>query len=114
MLPKKNRIKKESEIKKVFKEGKSKKEGFLILKTIKGNFKESRFGFIVSKKIAKKSSVRNRIKRQLRAIVQLKIKKIKPGTDNLIIALSGIENNKFGKTKEDLEKILIKAKLLND
>lgn len=108
MLPSKNRIRKKKDIEKIFKRGKSLKGDFLILKTVKNNLDTCRFGFIVSQKISRKANVRNRVKRRLREIIRLKMKSLKFGTDNLFIALPGIEKKEFGQIKEAIEKLLWK------
>ncbi len=114
MLPQTRRLKKTTEISKVFKNGKFFKESFLILKTLKNNSDKSRFAFIVSRKVSKKATVRNKIKRRLRAIVSKELKEIKAGTDNLIMALPGMESKKFSDTKELLNNLFKKARLFNE
>lgn len=113
MLLRQNRIKKKDDIERIFKKGKSFKEGFLLLKTLKNDLNASRFGFVVSKKISKKANVRNKIKRRLREIIRLEIKSLKPGTDNLFVALPGLEKKeKFDDFKETVGKLLKKADIL--
>ena len=46
----------------------------------------ARFGLVVSNKISLKATVRNRLKRQLRAIIQANLAKIKPNYDIIILA----------------------------
>jgi len=106
MLPKKNRIQKKKDIEKIFKKGRTFKESSLVLKTMRNNLGESRFGFIVSQKVSKRANVRNKIKRRLREIVRLN--PLKTGTDNLLIALPGMEKNDFAETKRIAEKLLSK------
>lgn len=93
MLPKVNSLKKKKDFEKVFKEGQSFKESFLYLKIKKNNLKSSRFGFVVSKKISKKATIRNKIKRRLREITRIKLPFIKKGIDGVIIVASGFEVN---------------------
>mgnify|MGYP001268877558 CR=1 FL=1 len=45
----------------------------------------SRFGFVVSKKIDKRATVRNRAKRKIRVCIETNIDIIKPGYDMLFI-----------------------------
>lgn len=52
----------------------------------RGDRYPSRFGIIVSKKISKKAVLRNRIKRMLREVIKNSLKKIRAGSDILIIA----------------------------
>ena len=113
MLPKENRLKKKKDFEKLFKEGKSFKEKFLVLKVNNNNLDDNRFGFIVSKKISKKAVVRNKIKRQLREIVRKEINNYQKGFDVAVIALPGTELKNFGEMSQALEYILKKIKILN-
>lgn len=112
MLPQTNRLQKKKDIDQVFKEGKGLKEDFLVLKTNKNGFKKSRFGFIVSQKVSNKATLRNKIKRRLRELVQKRMNLIKPGTDNILVALPGLENKDFWEMEEIVDKLLKKAKLI--
>ena len=112
MLPKINRLKKKKDLEKVFKKGKGVKEGLLILKTVKNNLNNSRFGFVVSRKVSKKASLRNKVKRRLRDLVKERLKKIKRGKDNLLIALPGLERKSFKEIEETINKLFKKAKIM--
>jgi len=113
MLSLNNRLKKTTDIRKVFKSGRFFKEGFLILKTAKNNLNKSRFGFVVSQKVSKKAVVRNKIKRRMRGIMRKELKEIKTGTDNLFMALPGLEKKDFSTIQETISSLLKKAKLLS-
>ena len=113
MLSLNNRLKKTTDIRKVFKSGRFFKEGFLILKTAKNNLNKSRFGFVVSQKVSKKAVVRNKIKRRMRGIMRKELKEIKTGTDNLFMALPGLEKKDFSTIQEAISSLLKKAKLLS-
>ena len=113
MLPRDNRLKKGKEIKKVLVEGKSFKKDFLILKINENKLhKTPRFGFIVSQKVSKKAFVRNKIKRQLRAMVIKETKENKKGKDILIIACPGLEKKNFREINKTLSSLFLKAKIL--
>jgi len=117
MLPRKNRLKKKKDFERIFKKGKEYKEDFLLLKTISNNLQFSRFGFIINKKVVKKATIRNKIKRRLREVVRREIlPKIKKRVDCVIIVKPGIksENFSFEKIKNTLYKLTKKAKLLED
>lgn len=111
MLPQNNRLKKKKDFERVFKKGKGSKEDFLALKTCRNDFNYSRFGFVVSQKVSKKATIRNRIKRMLRKMVEENIGTIKKGNDVLIIVLPGLEINDFWQLKEICNKLLKKANL---
>jgi len=112
MLTKTNRLRKEKDFEKLFKKGKSFKNGFLILKIVENDSKESRFGFIVSQKVSKTATLRNKVKRRLRDIIQQNVANIKKGTDVALIALPGLEKKSFLETKESLNVLLKKANLI--
>jgi len=111
MLPKSSRLQKDKDIEKVFKKGKGLKLDLLLLKTAKSDLDKVRFTFLVSKKVSKKASQRNKTKRRLRDIIRKRIDKLKPGTDNLIIALPGVEEKNSRELEENVESILLKSKL---
>ena len=112
MLSKINRLKKRSDFDWVFKRGLKFKEDFLSLRVVKNNLKNSRFGFIVSQKISKKATSRNRIKRRLRMIIRVKLQKIKKGLDIILVANSGLEKKDFWELEEVLYMLLKRANLL--
>jgi len=112
MLPLKNRLKREREIERVFREKRSVRERSIVLKKIENLLKESRVCFIVPGEISKKATVRNRIKRRMREVVRENLPKIKKGFDIVLIALPGIEKKSFREFKKDLLKVLLKAKVV--
>lgn len=112
MLAKINRLKKRKDFELIFKKGKKFKEDFLVLKIIKNNLNQSRFGFIVGGKISKKASLRNKIKRRLRELVRKKLKKIKKGFDAILIAKEGLENKDFWELEEIINKLFSKARII--
>ncbi len=95
MLPKLNRLTKKKDFDEVFKSGKSIKSDFLLCRAVKNNLKESRFGFVVSKKISLKATVRNKIKRRLRKAVAGIMQQVKNPVDMVIVTLPGIEKKEY-------------------
>ena len=110
MLPKINRLKNKKDIERIFKDGKGFKEDFLILKVVKNNSKNSRFAFVVSQKISKKATLRNKIRRRLNELARTKIKGFKKGMDLTLIALPGLEEKDFWEIDETVNKLFKKAK----
>lgn len=96
MLPKPHRLVKKKDFEMVFKNGKSVKSGFLAGRAMKNNLPASRFGFVVSKKISTKATVRNKVKRRLRDAAAEEIKKIGKSLDVVMVALPGTEKKEFG------------------
>ena len=105
MLTKINRLQKKKDIDMVLKKGRKTGGKLLILKTIKNNLHQPRFAFLVSKKVSNKANIRNKVRRRLRELVKLKIKETKEGTDNLLIALPGLEKKDFQEIKKIVDKI---------
>jgi len=110
MLSSKNRLNKK-EFNAVLKNGKSHKEGFLILKAAPQKSGEIRCGFTVSRKVSKKATIRNKIKRRLSSIVKSKMGEVKPGIYIVFIALSGIEKKDFQGMEETIDKLFKRAKI---
>jgi len=109
MLPKINRLKKTKEIERVFKNGKSHKEGFLFFKLLKNGLTVSRFGFIVGQKVSKKATTRNKVKRRMRAAVKKELPNIKPGFDIILVALKGLETKNFKEVEEAARRLIQKS-----
>lgn len=105
MLSKENRLRKRKDFDNIFKNGKAKIGRFIFLKFFKNGLNVSRFGFIVSLKIAPKAVVRNKIKRRLRQVIRNNINKIKPGLDIVITAKPEIVNKSYQEIKNELENL---------
>jgi ribonuclease P protein component len=114
MLPKINRLKKENDFRKVLRERAGAKEKFLILKTAPNNLGKVRVGISVSKKISKKATLRNKVKRKLAALMGQKLPQIKDGLDIFLIALPGLETQKFSETRGMCETLLKRAGALKN
>jgi ribonuclease P protein component len=112
VLAKKYRLKKRKDFARVYKFGKGIKGNFLFIKKAENNLNVSRFGIVVSKNLAKKATLRNKIKRRIREIIRANLPQLKEGFDVVIIALSGIEKRSFLEIKEEIEKLFSKSSLL--
>ncbi len=91
MLPYKNRLLKEKDFEKVFKNGKGFKQDFLYLKLLENELPETRFGIVISKKVCKKAVTRNKIKRRIRHLIKQTLPDIKKGKDVILIVLKDKE-----------------------
>jgi len=112
MLKRENRLQKEKEIERVFRRGKGFKEDLLALKLLKNDLGENRFAIVVSQKVAKRASLRNKIRRRLREAVKGKRGGARAGMDIVLVALPGFEKKEFEEIKKSLTKLFLKAKLL--
>jgi ribonuclease P protein component len=81
---------------------------------MKNNLGLNRFGFVVSQKVSKKATVRNKIRRRLAEVIKAEMKNIKIGTDMVLIALPGIEKKGFSDIKGTVGDALIKTELITN
>lgn len=112
MLPKANRLKKKKDFERVFKEGKGFREDFLFFKIAKNNSGINRFAFIVGKKLSRKATVRNKMRRCLSALVRQKLKNLKSGHDAIFLVFPGAEKREFLEIGKTIDNLFAKAKLL--
>lgn len=83
-----------------------------VLKFRKNNLPYSRFGFIVRKALDKRSTHRNRIRRQIRSCVESLQDQILPGYDMLFLLKQGIMGKTRGELFDELRQTLEKHQLL--
>lgn len=113
MLFAKNRLKKKKDFEKIFQNKQSKcfALSFLAIRFLANNLPETRLGFVVSKKIAKKAVQRNKIKRWLREASRLILRDIEPGFDIIVFTRQRITKSDFASIKQKLEQLFEKAGL---
>lgn len=112
MLKPENRLRKKRDFENVFKNGKGFKESFLLFKFAKNNLIESRFGFVVGKKVSKKAVERNQVQRRLKSAVKMVFDDIVGGIDGVFVAFPGIEQQKSKDIQQVLKKILEKSRAI--
>jgi len=81
MLPKDHRLRLEKEIKTLFAKGKSVFGLLIMIKMRPNRLPLSRFAVVVGTKISKRAVVRNRLRRQISAVVEKHLSQIAPGFD---------------------------------
>ncbi len=114
MLPRENRLKKETDIKKLFKKGKGVFDRYVGAKTMKNGLEVSRFVVMVGVKVHKRAYKRNRIRRRIRATLYDHMSHIAKGFDIAIIAIpSSLNANQEG-LKESTLYALKKAGMLKE
>lgn len=86
MLSRTNRLSKQKDFEIIFSRGKECRNDWLAIKSLINRQPFSRFGLVISHKVAKKAVRRNRLRRQIRAILRRHWAEIKPGLDIIIIA----------------------------
>ena len=102
MLSKINRLTSKKDFDIVFNKGKNFKIGSMVFKILKSDFNKIRVGFVVSKKVSNKATIRNKVKRRMRSIVQGQLVNISSSADIIIIALPGIQKEEFLDVKKDI------------
>jgi len=108
VLPRKSRLSSSSEIKKVFKDGRGLNLELFQVKFLPKSAGPSRFAIIVSQKVSKKASVRNRIRRKLSETIRLNISKFKPGLLIVIVAKPRMANKELSGLERELVNNLTK------
>lgn len=113
MLAKRYKLKSNSEISKVFKNGKTVKSSFLFLRYQFNNSDHPRIAFSIGLKYSKKAVDRNHAKRILRASADSFINEIKPNCDLIFyFDKSFQEKLNLQETKEVMRSCLLRANLL--
>ncbi len=112
MFLKLNRIVKQKEFEKIFKKGKGKYSKSLGIKYLKNDFGFNRFAVIVSTKISKKATERNKIKRRIRSILKKQKYQKTPNYDIIILTLPSIKLKTFIEIEKDIIYLLQNQRLL--
>lgn len=119
MLPKVNRLRKTQEFASVYKGGTRQSTFHLTLRALRSHPRDSvetqptRLGITVSQKVSKRAVVRNRIKRQLRAICRQLLPKLLPGWSVVIVARGSVLECDYPQFLRELEQLLTEAGILN-
>lgn len=114
MLPKENRLKKDKDFQRVYLKGKTFQNNFIIVKTLKTEGLFTRFGFVISNKISKKATIRNKLKRRLREIIRLNLSNFIEGFDIIIIPKKNILTENFDSVKNNLISLFKEIKIFKN
>lgn len=116
MLPKQNRLSLKTEFNRIKKRGKlfQGKLFSLLVTDQRQKTKDQgpKFAFIISKKIHKRATKRNRARRLLSEAIRFFLPKIKEGVDGVFLAKKPIIGKEFVEVKTEAEEILKNANLL--
>lgn len=102
MLPRERRLKKETEIKRLIEKGKGVFDEYCRLKFIRGG-PTTRFVFVAGLSVSKSAVKRNRLKRQVRAIILRHLKEIVPNHDIALL----LRSSAVGKSSKELEQHIL-------
>lgn len=112
MLPKPNRLRKTKDFKTVLGKGKSVREDGLLLKIRASNSPISRFGIIVSTKVEKKATKRNRIRRLVSEAIRHQLGNVHAGSDAVVVALQGLHLRNIHDTEKIITNLFKKAAII--
>lgn len=112
MLPKKQRIRTKQEFEALFIAGRAVWKDDIKIRFKKNGLKIARFGFIISNKISKKATVRNKLRRQLMSIVALNKGKFIQNVDVVVQVRPQIINKSFVEIQKSFEELLSRAKII--
>ena len=94
----------------VYKSGKTWVDNLIVMKALPNKLEFSRYGFSVAKEVGK-AVVRNRVRRLLREIARATA--VKPGWDIVFIARPAVASVDYHQLKKSIEKLLLRASLIN-
>ncbi len=110
MLPKENRLTDDYDFRRVKRLGKSYHcPLFKLSVALRKTAGQSRFGFVISKKIDKRAVVRNTIKRLLREVVRERLEKIPDGFDFVFVVRPSIVSKNYEDVSFAFDQILSKV-----
>ena len=109
MLARISTIKKAQDFQMLFKEAKSFKNQLFVLKLLRNGSGKNRFAFIVSQKVSKKATARNKVRRRLAEAVRAEFENMESGLDIVLIALPGIEKKEFADIGNALSEAIYKT-----
>ncbi|MEL4896940.1 ribonuclease P protein component [Crocosphaera sp. Alani8] len=117
-LPKQNRLRNPKAFQSVYNRGKRYKSPHLVMLVWwQGNSQTVaqpvQFGISVSQKVSKKAVTRNRLKRQIKAVIRLFLPRMIPGCQVVIVVKRNAAECKYEHFLRELEQLLIKAEIIH-
>lgn len=110
MLPKENRLTDDYDFRRVKRLGKNYHCPFFKLSVVRRKVSgPPRFGFVISTKVDKRATVRNRIKRLLRETVRASLSKVPDGFDFVFVVRPKIVGKSYEEVRFEVDKILSKV-----
>jgi len=112
MLSRKYRLSQEKEILEVLRNGRVFYSDYFVLRILKKGDAVPRFGFVVSKKIHNKPTIRNQPKKRMRHIISDHMREILLKGNFLFVAKKKVLDLSYGQLEEEIVRVLKKAKAL--
>ena len=126
MLPDANRLKHRKDFSAVYRKGMRRNSAHLSLRALRKpksadstkptaakSLQPTRTGISISLKVSKRATVRNRIKRQIRAALRQLLPRIKLGWDLIIVVRPIAQECNYAEILQELEQLLVEAEVLN-
>jgi ribonuclease P protein component len=113
MLKKVNRLTKDKEFNNVFKIGKSSYDKITGVRVVANRLNYNRFGILIGAKTSKRATERNKIKRQIREIIRLRLDRMRTGFDCIIIGLTEIVDKNHKEIEKSIDGHFKKLGLYN-
>lgn len=104
-MKRKYRLRRSSDFYRVRQVGQSNASSLMVLAFLQNELDYSRFGFVVSKRLGN-AVQRNKIKRRMREAIRLRLSRIKPGFDVVIIARKPASKVTFKVIIQSLDRLL--------
>ena len=114
MLPKKNRLSLKTRLDNLQKKGTLAQNPLFGLLYLKNDTQAVSFAFIVSNKVARLATERNRIRRLLSEAVRLESDQIKPGIEAVFLIKKAIIGHSFDLIQKEVQNIFTQAKLYSN
>jgi ribonuclease P protein component len=111
MLAQKNRLSKKADFELVFQDGNKIYNQYFNFRFRKNGLDYCRFAIIVSNKISKKATERNKIKRRLKAVIKGELPKFKQNFNVIITVLPQLKELEFTDLSKALLNLLKKSKI---
>jgi len=115
VLPAPNRLKLRRDFTTVYNQGDRHHGKYLKLRVYSTNnlLAQVQLGVVISKKVSKKAVIRNRIRRQIRAIFRGFLPQLKQGLQIVITVITVPSIPSYPELQEDLTKLLSRARVLD-
>jgi ribonuclease P protein component len=116
-LPKVHRLRRRQDFSKVYQAGLRRHSPNLTLRALRysgaGRATPSTIGISISTKVSKRSVVRNRVKRQIRAAFQSLLPHMAPGWRIVIVVKPSATECAYGQFLQELKQLLTSAEVIN-
>jgi len=111
MFARANRLAKKRDVDRVWKRGKRVRAPRFYVCVLPNNQNVVRCTVVVSLRVSKKATIRNRLKRRIREILRAALPTLRPGFDLLVSAAPGLERDDFSVLKKNVHDALKHARL---